>query len=188
MRAPRVWCPISTANTERKRNSHGLYGVWAGDPPHPFLVMNRPPLPAFQPVLLGATARFQPLTTAKRMSAALYQMKPGHAGVCVWDSDEGLPYIWTGQSWSVFSIGGVGGTPSGPAGGTDISGTYPDDIIVRSLTFEDGAPFVVFQNRWWLRDDELGTYRIGTLTTAETGSLQWIFDDTDVRLYADIFN
>lgn len=77
-----------------------------------------------------------------------------------------------------------GAPPSGPAGG-DLRGTYPNPTV-ESLTFEDGAPFVVWQNRWWFMDDDTGLYYQGYVTSTE-GGLHWSWDDTNPKLYADIF-
>lgn len=108
--------------------------------------MNRP---AFQPVLRDQTAWFQPLSTDKRMAAAIYQMKPSDAGTCVWDSDQLLPYIWTGQSWSVFSIGGAGGGGVQLAGDLGNTETEPRVIDIVNNT---GATFLSAGGILYMRD------------------------------------
>jgi hypothetical protein len=74
---------------------------------------------------------------------------------------------------------------SGEEVGGDLRGNLPNPTV-QTLTFEDGCPFVVWQNRWWFRDEETGYYYQGTLTSVD-GILQWTFANSTPTLYADIF-
>lgn len=146
--------------------------------------MNRPP---FQPLLRDQTAWFQPLNALKRAAAAVQQLKPSDRGSCTFDPDTLVPYIWTGTAWQEFPTSSSGGITQEQLLGGDLR-TFPHPTV-QSLTFEDGAPFVVWQNRWWFQNNATGLYYLGYVTSEEFGSLQWKWrDDVPGKTYDEIFN